>query len=74
MAQEDLQKLMELLGNAPWADWAVTPNSIPKAQLKNAATPDSDAIQKAHECLNASKAVCVCACVKLQSFVQTGPE
>ena len=59
MTQQDMQKLMELLNFAPWADWAVTPNNIPKVQLKTAATPDSDAIQKAHECLAASKAVCV---------------
>jgi len=59
MTQQDMQKLMELLNFAPWADWAVTPNNIPKVQLKTAATPDSDAIQKAHECLDASKAVCV---------------
>ena len=59
MTQQDMQKLKEMLNFAPWADWAVTPNNIPKVQLKIAATPDSDAIQKAQECLDASKAVCV---------------
>ena len=45
-------------------NWAVTQNSVPKAQLKNAASPDSDAIKRAHECLDASKAVCT----QMQNF------
>ena len=64
MNQQDPQRMMGLLNFAPWADWAVTPNNIPKAQLKNAAAPDSDAIQKAHECMNAGKAVCI----QMQNF------
>ena len=69
MTQQDMQKLLELLHFAPWADWAVTPNKIPKVQLKTAATPVSDAIQKAHECLDASKAVCL----SMETFYKWGP-
>jgi hypothetical protein len=58
MTQQDMQKLLELLHYAPWVDWALVQN-VPSIQLKTAATPDSDAIQKAHECLDASKAVCL---------------
>ena len=58
MPQQDMQRFMELLNFAPWAEWSATPNNIPNAELKNAATPDSDAMKKAQECLDASKAVC----------------
>ena len=58
MTQDDMQKLLELLNYAPWANWAVSPNNVPKPQLKNMAGPESDAIKKAHECLAASQTVC----------------
>ena len=50
---------MELLDYAPWAKWGATPNNIPVADLKNVVKPNSDAMHKAQECLNASKAVCI---------------
>ena len=59
MSQQDMHRFMELLNFAPWAEWGTTPNNIPKAELKNAATPGSDAMKKAQECLDASKAVCI---------------
>ena len=49
---------MELLGYAPWAEWSTTQNSTPVAELKNVVKPGSDAMHKAQECLDASKAVC----------------
>ena len=59
MSQQDMHRFMELLNFAPWAEWGTTPDNIPKAELKNAATPGSDAMKKAQECLDASKAVCI---------------
>ena len=58
MSLEDKEKMMELLGYAPWAEWSTTQNSTPVAELKNVVKPGSDAMQKAQECLDASKAVC----------------
>ena len=58
MTLEDKEKMMELLGYAPWAEWSTTQNSTPVAELKNVVKPGSDAMQKAQECLDASKAVC----------------
>jgi hypothetical protein len=60
MTNEDLQKLVEMCDWAPWAQWCTTPNSDPqmRAQLKNAATPNSEAIKKAQEGLDASKQLC----------------
>ena len=59
MSTQDMQKFMEVMNWAPWAEWGVTPNNVPKAELKNVAKPGSDAMTKAHECLDASKAVCI---------------
>ena len=59
MTLEDKEKMMELLDYAPWANWGATPNNIPVAELKNVVKPDSDAMHKAQECLDASKAVCI---------------
>ena len=39
--------------------WGATPNNIPVAELKNVVKPNSDAMHKAQECLDASKAVCI---------------
>ena len=59
MTLEDKEKMMELLDYAPWAKWCGTPNNIPMAELKNTVKPNSDAMQQAQECLDASKAVCM---------------
>ena len=48
-----------MLGYAPWAKWSTTQNSTPAAELKNVVKPGSDAMHKAQECLDASKAVCI---------------
>jgi hypothetical protein len=58
MTQQDAQKLLELMQYAPWVDWAVMQN-VPKAQLNATCAPDSAALEKATECLEASKAVCI---------------
>jgi CHASE3 domain sensor protein len=47
-----------LMQYAPWVDWAVMQN-VPKAQLNATCAPDSAALEKATECLEASKAVCI---------------
>ena len=52
------QKLLELLQYAPWVDWALVQN-VPKLQLNATCAPDSAALAKATECLEASKAVCI---------------
>ena len=59
MTLEDKEKMMELLDYAPWAKWSTTQNSTPVAELKNVVKPNSDAMHKAQECLDASKAVCI---------------
>ena len=58
MSLEDKEKMMELLDYAPWAKWSTTQDSTPVAELKNVVKPGSDAMHKAQECLDASKAVC----------------
>ena len=58
MTLEDKEKMMELLDYAPWAKWSTTQNNTPVAELKNVVKPGSDAMHKAQECLDASKAVC----------------
>ena len=58
ITQQDMQKLLEILHFAPWVDWALVQNA-PKVELKAKCSQDPDAIQKAHECLDASKAVCL---------------
>ena len=58
MSMDDKDKMLELLDYAPWAKWGATPNNIPVAELKNVVKPDSGAMHKAQECLDASKAVC----------------
>ena len=50
---------MKLLDYAPWAKWVATPSNSPVAELKNVVKPNSDAMHKAQECLDASKAVCI---------------
>jgi hypothetical protein len=52
------QKLLELLQYAPWVDWALVQH-VPKLQLNATCAPDSAALAKATECLEASKAVCI---------------
>ena len=59
MTLQDKEKMMELLDYAPWAKWGTTPNDVPVADLKKAVKPDSDAMERAQECLDASKAVCI---------------
>ena len=59
MTFEDKEKMYELLDYAPWAKWSTTQNSTPVAELKNVVKPGSDAMHKAQECLDASKAVCI---------------
>jgi hypothetical protein len=59
ITQQDMQKLLGILHfAAPWVDWALVQNA-PKVELKAKCSQDPDAIQKAHECLDASKAVCL---------------
>ena len=52
------QKLLEMLQYAPWVDWALVKN-VPKLQLNATCAPDSAALAKATECLEASNAVCL---------------
>ena len=52
------EKLLEMLQYAPWVDWALVKN-VPKLQLNATCAPDSAALAKATECLEASKAVCL---------------
>ena len=59
MTVEDRDKMMELLDYAPWAQWGATPNNVPVSELKNVAKPDSDAMHRLQECMDASKAVCM---------------
>lgn len=59
MTQQDKEKMLELLDYAPWAKWSTTPNNVPEVDLKKALKPDSDAMERAQECLDASKAVCI---------------
>ena len=66
MTLEDKENMMELLDYTPWATWGVTPNNAPVAVLKNVVKRNSDAMHKAQECLDASKAVCI----SVQSFFQ----
>ena len=56
---EDRDKMMELLDYAPWAQWGATPNNVPVSELRNVARPDSDAMHRLQECMDASKAVCM---------------
>jgi hypothetical protein len=57
MTLEDKEKMMELLDDAPWAKWGTT--NIPVAELKHVVKANSDAMHRAQECLDASKAVCI---------------
>ena len=59
MTQEDQEKVMELLDYAPWATWGGAPNSVPASELRKAVKPNSDAMTKAQECLDASKATII---------------
>ena len=56
---EDKEKMMELLDYAPWAKWGTGNNNVPVAELKHVVKPNSDAMHKVQECLDASKAVCI---------------
>ena len=47
MSQQDMQKMMDLLNFAPWAEWSATPSNIPRAEFKNAAKPRLDEMTKA---------------------------
>ena len=59
MTLQDKEKMMELLDYAPWVEWGATPNNIPVADMKKVVKPNSDAMNRAHECMDASKAVCI---------------
>ena len=58
MTYEDKEKMMELMDYAPWAQWGATANNVPMAELKMVVKPNSDAMHRVQECLDASKAVC----------------
>ena len=59
MTLDDKDKMMELLDYAPWANWVATQDIVPEHELKKIVKPDSDSMNKAQECLDACKAVCI---------------
>lgn len=59
MSQQDMQAMLQLLNFAPWAGWGAKPETeCNPATLKAPAKPDSEAMVKLQEGLDAMQAAC----------------
>jgi hypothetical protein len=59
MTNADKEKMIELLDFAPWAKWGAEKTNLQVTDLKKVVKPESDAMHRAQECVDASKAVCI---------------